>query len=99
MPPALHGNKIQLIRLNVGEIQSGAYRERGETRPVLDAAQSLLGDGEDHFAVAHNARRRIVHLRIVAPHAERQSLDHLSERVFVTLDEAPLVWPYLVISL
>jgi len=38
------------------EIQTGLDRQRRKARIVLDPAQTLLGDSEQHFAIARNAR-------------------------------------------
>ena len=62
--PAL-ADVIHFVGANAGEIQASANREGGEPRVVLHAAEAFFGDGEQHFSIARNARRGIVHLRII----------------------------------
>ena len=62
--PAL-ADVIEFVGAHAGKIEAGANREGGKARVVLHAAEALFGDGEKHFAVARDARRGIVHLRIV----------------------------------
>ncbi len=49
-------NEIDIGWRNACEIQAGLDRERRKARIVLDPAQALLGDGEQHFSIARNAR-------------------------------------------
>ena len=56
---------IHFVGANASEIQASANRQGGESRVVLHATQPFFGDGEKHFPVARNARRGIVHLRII----------------------------------
>ncbi len=39
---------------------------------MLDAAQALFGHREEHFAIARDARGRIVHLRIIDSNRNRE---------------------------
>ena len=64
--PAL-ANEIHLFGSHPGEIEASANRERREARIVFYAAQALFGHREKHFAIAGDARRGIVHLRIIDP--------------------------------
>src|SRR5579863_1824036 len=57
--------EIHLLCAHSGKIEARAYRKLRESSVVLDAAEALLSDREKHFAVARDARRRIVHLRII----------------------------------
>ena len=63
-------NFIQLRRRNACEIEARAYGLDREARIVFHAAQSLFGNREKEFAVAHDARRGIVHLRVVDAQAD-----------------------------
>ena len=72
---------VELIGTHLRELQAGANGVVRETGIVLDPADAFLGDRKQQFAVARNACRGIVHLRIV----ETES-DH---RIFV-LELRPL---------
>src|SRR5580658_2967464 len=63
LPPK--ANKIKFRSLDAGEIQASLNRADGKSRVVLFAAQPLFGNSKQRLAVAHDARGRIVHLRVV----------------------------------
>ncbi len=71
-PRPAHADLVELIGANSGEIQAGANGAVREAGVVLEAAQSLLGHSKKQFAVANNARGRIVHLRVVDSDGEHQ---------------------------
>jgi hypothetical protein len=58
-------DEIKLIDTKLCKIQASADRETREARIMLDPADALLGNCKQQLAVTHNARGRIVHLRII----------------------------------
>jgi hypothetical protein len=56
---------IQFVRANACKIQARPDREDRKTRIVLDATEALLSDGKQQRSIADNARRGIVHLRVI----------------------------------
>ena len=70
---------------NFRKIQACANRMVRKAGIVLDPADALLGHGKQQFAVAGNARRGIVHLRIV-----ESDCDHRGVRVIFRLNATPL---------
>ena len=58
-------DEIDFLGADAGEIEASPNRQGRETRIVLHAAQTLFRHRKQNFAVAHDARGRIVHLRIV----------------------------------
>src|SRR5258708_505322 len=66
------------IHLGSGDfckIEASLNSQSRETRVVLYAADALLGDSEEQLAVLHQARRRIVHLRIVESKGDHATSD------------------------
>src|SRR5690348_13517064 len=93
-------DEIELVGADFGKVQAGANGEPRETGVMLDPADALLGYGKKPFAVADNAGRGIVHLRIVeaqtdhklstappasAGSAKNNSLQPMSDKKTVTL--------------
>ena len=58
-------HEIEFIGADLGEIQAGANREMRKSRVMLDAADALLGHGIQQLAIAGDAGRRVMHLRII----------------------------------
>ena len=64
---------VQLFCPDIREVQAcsnGIFRESGV---MLQPADALFRHREQQFAVAHNARRRIMHLRIINPQRQHSS--------------------------
>src|SRR5260370_5437960 len=64
---------VQLLRSHFREVQAHSTGVFSKAGIVLQAADALLCHGKQQVAVAHNARRRIMHLRIVNPKCQHSS--------------------------
>jgi hypothetical protein len=53
---------VQLLRSHIREVQTRANRVFWKTGIVLQPADALFRHGEQQLAVAHDARRRVMHL-------------------------------------
>ena len=60
-------DKIEIGGVYTGEVETRPDRADRKAGVVLGAAQSFFGDGEERLAIAHDARRGVVHLRVVDP--------------------------------
>lgn len=58
---------VQLLRTYLREIEARANGALWKARIVLRTADALFRYGEQQFAVAHDAGRRIMHLRVINP--------------------------------
>src|SRR5439155_2186828 len=91
-------NVVYFLRLQIRCIQAGFDRQMREPRIVLHAAQAFLGDREQQLAVADDARRGVVHLRIVnskANHDLNPALRKLSSVVSTLsrgMESTSLAW-------
>jgi len=67
---------VQLLRSHMGEVEARSNGVFSEAGIVLQPADALFRHREQQFAVARDARRRVMHLRIVNPSVSilRQSL-------------------------
>ena len=63
LPPKTHF--VQLFRSRVCEIETCSNGILGEAGIVLQPADALFRHSEQELAVAHDARRRVMHLRII----------------------------------
>src|SRR5260370_4677373 len=64
---------VQLLRSQLREVQTrsnGVFRKAGI---VLQPADALFRHGKQHLSVSRDARRRIMHLRIVNPQRQHSS--------------------------
>src|SRR5215469_6781240 len=66
---------IDLMGIEFREIETRLNGPRRKARVVFYAADALLGDGEQQFAVLYKARRRIVHLRVVETEGDHATND------------------------
>src|SRR5260370_13673970 len=65
---------VQLLRLHIGEVQArsnGIFRKAGI---MFQPADALLRHCKQKFAVPHDARRGIMHLRVVNPQCDHALL-------------------------
>jgi len=64
---------VQLLRSHIGEVEARSNGIFGETSIVLQPADALFRHRKQKFAVARDARRRIMHLRIINPQCQHSS--------------------------
>src|SRR5260221_12553622 len=79
LPPDTH--VVHLRGGDFPEVQASLDGEGGKARVVLHSADALLGDREEQFAVPHQARGRIVHLRIVEAKGDHAATDSSKRRI------------------
>ena len=65
-------NFIDLRGSDFREVETGLNGEPGETGIVLDARDAFFRRREKEFAVAHDACRGIVHLRVVDSNGQHE---------------------------
>src|SRR5580765_124798 len=88
LPPKAH--LVQLLRLNPRKIQARANRVHRKPRIVFRPADSFFRHRKHQLAVAHQTRRRIMHLRIINPkgdHAVPKTPLRLSRKLVVSPDD------------
>src|SRR4029077_10861545 len=62
--PAL-ANEIELVRMYLRKVQTGADGQARKAGIVLDSADAFLGYGKEQLTIPCNTRGRIMHLRII----------------------------------
>src|SRR5437764_11254061 len=77
-----------MLHLDVGKIQACSNRVLRESRIMFRAADAFFRHRKNKLAVAHQARRRIMHLRIVNPQC-----DHAIPESLLYPDSGSLVSP------
>src|SRR4029077_18481685 len=70
---------VQSLRSGIRKLQASVNRQFREACVVLHPADPLFRYGEEQLSIAHDARRRIMHLRIVDPQC-----DHGTTRIPVS---------------
>ncbi len=65
---------IHLLRVHLREIQARSNGVLRKPRVMFHPAEALFGHGKQQLAVAHDARRGIMHLRIINPQCQHRLL-------------------------
>src|SRR5689334_8607882 len=73
-------NFVDLVRSEAGVIKAGLQRQARKPRIVLHSADAFFGDGHEKLAIAHDARRRIVHSAVVQADRYHREISPLAER-------------------
>ena len=67
-------NIIHIVRSHAGKIQTSLDTEKRKTCIMFSSTEAFFRNRKNHFAIACNARRRVVHMRVINPQADQLAL-------------------------